>query len=70
MEAELYKKLRESERYIDMLCKCIDPISELMETFDILNKTRSEIIAQAHGSLTVELNNEKENYKQLVKQIK
>lgn len=70
MEAELYRKLRESERYADMLSKCIDPISELMETFDILNKTRSEIIAQAHGSLTVELNNEKENYKQLIKQIK
>lgn len=69
MEAELYKKLRESERYIDLLDKCINSMSDLINTFEILNETRAEIIGQAHGSLTVELNTERENYKKLISQI-
>lgn len=40
-----------------------------METFEIVNETRANIIAQAHGSLTVELNTEKGNYKNLINQL-
>lgn len=69
MKAELYKNLRQSEQYMEMLETGIKALSNLLETFEIVNKERENIIAQAHGSLTVELNTEKENYKRLIKQL-
>lgn len=69
MKAELYKNLRQSEQYMDMLEAGIKNLSNLLETFEIVNKERENIIAQAHGSLTVELNTEKDNYKRLIKQL-
>ena len=69
MKAELYKNLRQSERYMEMLEAGIKTLSDLMETFEIVNETRANIIAQAHGSLTVELNTEKGNYKNLIHQL-
>lgn len=69
MKAELYKNLRQSEQYMEMLEAGIKALSNLLETFEIVNKERENIIAQAHGSLTVEMNTEKENYKKLVNQI-
>lgn len=69
MKAELYKNLRQSEQYMDMLEAGIKTLSNLLETFEIVNKERENIIAQAHGSLTVELNTEKDNYKRLIKQL-
>lgn len=69
MKAELYKNLRQSEQYMEMLEAGVKALSNLLETFEIVNKERENIIAQAHGSLTVELNTEKENYKRLIKQL-
>lgn len=63
MKAELYKNLRQSEQYMEMLEAGIKALSNLLETFEIVNKERENIIAQAHGSLTVEMNTEKETYK-------
>lgn len=54
---------------MEMLEAGIKALSNLLETFEIVNKERENIIAQAHGSLTVELNTEKENYKRLIKQL-
>jgi hypothetical protein len=70
MKAELYKELRHSERYMEMLEAGIKTLSDLMETFEIVNETRANIIAQAHGSLIVELNTERDNYKRLIKQLR
>lgn len=69
MKAELYKELRQSERYMQMLEDGIKALYDLMETFEIVNEARATIIAQAHGSLIIELNTEKENYKRLIKQL-
>ncbi len=69
MKAELYKNLRQSEQHMEMLEAGIKALSNLLETFEIVDKERENIIAQAHGSLTVELNTEKENYKRLIKQL-
>lgn len=69
MKAELYKDLRQSEQYMDMLSTGIEALSNLLETFELLNKERENVIAQAHGSLVVELNTEKDNYKRLIKQL-
>lgn len=69
MKAELYKELRQSERYMQMLEGGIKALSDLMETFEIINETRATVITQAHGSLIVELNTEKDNYKRLIKQL-
>lgn len=69
MKAELYKNLRQSEQYMYLLENAIEALSNLWNKFEILNDTRAENIAQAHGSLTVELNTERENYKRLINQI-
>ncbi|MCM0314285.1 hypothetical protein [Bacteroides fragilis] len=69
MKAELYKELRQSEQYMEMLETGIKALSELLETFDIANKMRENTIVRAHGFLTIELNDEKENYKRLIKQL-
>lgn len=69
MKAELYKNLRQSEQYMDMLEAGVTALSNLLETFDIANKVRENVIVQAHGALIFELNTEKENYKRLIKQL-
>jgi hypothetical protein len=69
MKAELYKELRQSEQYMEMLEAGIKALSELLETFDIVNKIRENTIVEAHGHLTIELNDEKEYYKRLIKQL-
>jgi hypothetical protein len=69
MKAELYKNLRQSEQYMEMLEDSIKALSNLIETFDIANKVRENVIVQAHGALVFELNTEKENHKRLINQL-
>lgn len=69
MKAELYKNIRQSEQYMEMLEAGTKALSNLLGTFDIANKRRENIIVKAHGYLTIEMNDEKENYKRLIKQL-
>lgn len=70
MKQKQFTDIRRNERWMSDLEKAVNALSEVLNwEYALHSKTQEEIVAQAHGILTMYLNSAKEKHAKMLKEL-